>query len=216
MSKRIFIPAAVAAVIIVLAALYMIHIVDKVYLAREETARNITVDSDTIDKLAEKGDMDAILVTTERIRNYNVESSESRFAVMMITVTVAVMILVLFLTCLYIYKRVLKPFDELKSYATELSKGNFDKPLKVSRGNYFGDFTWAFDNMRRELARKREGEKNAIENNKTVISSLSHDIKTPIASIRAYAEAFEANMDSTPEKKEKYLRIIMEKCDEVT
>ena len=135
---------------------------------------------------------------------------------MMITVTAAVMILVLFLTCLYIYKRVLKPFDELKSYASELSKGNFDKPLKVSRGNYFGDFTWAFDNMRRELARKREGEKNAIENNKTVISSLSHDIKTPIASIRAYAEAFEANMDSTPEKKEKYLRIIMEKCDEVT
>ena len=64
MSKRIFIPAAAAAVIIVLAALYMIHIVDKVYLAREETARNITVDSDTIDKLAEKGDMDGILVTT--------------------------------------------------------------------------------------------------------------------------------------------------------
>ena len=216
MSKRIFIPAAAAAVIIVLAALYMIHIVDKVYLAGEETARNITVDSDTIDKLAEKGDMDGILVTTERIRNYNVESSENRFAVMMITVTAAVMILVLFLTCLYIYKRVLKPFDELKSYASELSKGNFDKPLKVSRGNYFGDFTWAFDNMRCELARKREGEKNAIENNKTVISSLSHDIKTPIASIRAYAEAFEANMDSTPEKKEKYLRIIMEKCDEVT
>ena len=69
MSKRIFIPAAAAAVIIVLVALYMIHIVDKVYLARKETARNITVDSDTIDKLAEKGDMDGILVTTERIRN---------------------------------------------------------------------------------------------------------------------------------------------------
>ena len=40
-----------------------------------------------------------------------------------------------------------------------------------------------------------------MENNKTVIATLSHDIKTPIASIRAYTEGLQANMDSTPEKR---------------
>ena len=86
----------------------------------------------------------------------------------------------------------------------------------MDRGNFFGDFTWAFDNMRKEIVKSRNAEKTAIENNKTVVATLSHDIKTPVASIRAYAEAFEANMDSTPEKRQKYLSILMEKCDEVT
>ncbi len=116
----------------------------------------------------------------------------------------------------FIYVRILRPFDELKEYATEISKGNLDVSLKMGKGNYFGDFTWAFDNMRKEIIKSRTAEKNAIENNKTVIATLSHDIKTPMASIRAYAEAFEANMDSTPEKRQKYLTVLMEKCDEVS
>ena len=117
---------------------------------------------------------------------------------------------------IYVDRSVLRPFRKLQSYASEIAKGDMDKPLEMERGNYFGDFTWAFDNMRREIVKSRTAEKNAIENNKTVIATLSHDIKTPVASIRAYAEAFEANMDSTPEKRQKYLSTLMEKCDEVT
>lgn len=39
---------------------------------------------------------------------------------------------------------------------------------------------------------------------------------TPISSIRAYAEGLEANLDGTPEKRAKYLQVIMRKCDEVS
>ena len=70
--------------------------------------------------------------------------------------------------------------------------------------------------MRREITKARACEREAIDNNKTVIATLSHDIKTPVASIRAYAEALEANMDSTYDKREKYLSVIMRKCDEVS
>lgn len=86
----------------------------------------------------------------------------------------------------------------------------------IERSNYFGKFTWAFDSMRKEITKARSCEKEAIENNKTVIATLSHDIKTPIASIRAYAEGLEANMDTTPIRREKYLSVIMKKCDEVS
>ncbi len=117
---------------------------------------------------------------------------------------------------IFLYNRILRPFEDMKSFAAKVSKGDLDADLRMDKGNYFGDFTWAFDNMRKEISKSRAAEKTAIENNKTVIASLSHDIKTPIASIRAYSEAFEANMDSTPEKRQKYLGIIMDKCDEVT
>jgi sensor histidine kinase/response regulator len=116
----------------------------------------------------------------------------------------------------YVYFAILRPFDKMKDFAEKIAQGNFDVPLHYERSNYFGAFTWAFDSMRREITKSRACEREAIENNKTVIATLSHDIKTPISSIRAYTEGLEANMDGTPEKRQKYLSVIMKKCDEVS
>ena len=121
-------------------------------------------------------------------------------------------VLVLFI---YVYYQILRPFDKLKGFASEIASGNFDIPLKYERSNYFGKFTWSFDMMRNEIKKARRCEKEAIENNKTVIASLSHDIKTPIASIKAYSEALEANMDNTYEDRMTYINVIMRKADEV-
>ena len=115
----------------------------------------------------------------------------------------------------YIYIAILKPFDKMKDFAVQIAAGDFSVPLQYQRSNYFGEFTWAFDSMRNELIKLRANEKEAIENNKTVIATLSHDIKTPISSIRAYIEALSANMDSSYEKRERYLTVITRKCDEV-
>jgi len=122
----------------------------------------------------------------------------------------------LLLTFLYLYLTILKPFEKLQSFAAHVARGDFDYSLDYERTNIFGAFTWAFDHMRREIIKARSKEKEAIENNKTVIATLSHDIKTPIASIRTYAEALEANMDNSFERKSKYLTVIMNKCEEVT
>ena len=131
---------------------------------------------------------------------------------MMCVLTIFFMMMVF----LYVYINVLKPFDKMKDFAAEIAKGNFNVPLKYERSNYFGAFTWAFDSMRKEIIRSRAAEREAIENNKTVIATLSHDIKTPIASIRAYAEGLEANLDKSPERRRRYLEVLMRKCDEVT
>ena len=130
----------------------------------------------------------------------------------MYSVSVAFLIIVF----AYVYVKIIRPFDVLNDYASEVAKGNLDLPLDYKRTNFFGAFTWAFDHMRREIIKARSCEKEAINNNKTVIATLSHDIKTPIASIRAYSEALQANMDSNAERRERYLSVIMRKCDEVT
>lgn len=100
----------------------------------------------------------------------------------------------------YVYFSILHPFDKLENFSSHIAQGDFNLPLNYERSNYFGEFTWAFDSMRREITKARSCEREAIENNKTVIATLSHDIKTPISSIRTYAEGLEANLDSTPEK----------------
>lgn len=116
----------------------------------------------------------------------------------------------------YVYYAILRPFHKMERFAQQIAAGNFDLPLHFNRSNYFGAFTWAFDSMRREITRARSCEREAIENNKTVIATLSHDIKTPISSIRAYAEALEAHLDSSPEKRAQYLEVMIRKCEEVS
>lgn len=116
----------------------------------------------------------------------------------------------------YTYFAIVRPFEKMEKFAEEIGKGNFDIKVDYEKNNLFGAFTWSFDHMRREIIKARSCERAAIDNNKTVIATLSHDIKTPIASIRAYAEGLEAGLDSNVERRNKYIKVIIKKCDEVT
>lgn len=127
-----------------------------------------------------------------------------------------VTVLYLIVIWLYLYYKILRPFHTLENYADRVAKGDFDISLNYERTNFFGAFTWAFDHMREEISHARKNEADAIRENKTIIATLSHDIKTPIASIRAYAEGLEAGLDADYGQRERYLSVIMKKCDEVT
>lgn len=116
----------------------------------------------------------------------------------------------------YLYANVVRPFMRLEAFADEVARGNLDLPLAYERSNPFGKFTWAFDNMRNEIKRARAAEAEAVEQNKTTVAALSHDIKTPIASIRAYSEALDLGIEQSAEERSAYARTIMRKCDEVT
>lgn len=129
---------------------------------------------------------------------------------------VVLVLLYVLLLFAYVYYKILRPFQNMEHYAQELANGNFELPLQYERTNFFGSFTWAFDHMRKEIQYARTREANAINENKTIIATLSHDIKTPIASIRAYAEGLEANLAADYEKRQHYVNVIIKKCDEVT
>ena len=188
--------------------------------SKKETSEDLRskeiIDCNEISRLIEKGEYTVAVEKLDAFRDgmqSNTQNSSARF-----NGTVMCILTILFMTMvfLYVYINILKPFDKMKDFATEIAKGNFNVPLNYERSNYFGAFTWAFDSMRKEIVRSRAAEREAIENNKTVIATLSHDIKTPIASIRAYAEGLEANLDKSPERRRKYLEVLMRKCDEVT
>lgn len=174
------------------------------------------VDLNEISRLNESGEYETanakIAALQENMRKTELQKSGTS------TIPVLCGISVLFFVTAfgYVYFAILRPFEKMKAFAARISSGDLNVPLNYERSNYFGEFTWAFDSMRNEITRSRASEKEAIENNKTVIATLSHDIKTPIASIRAYVEGLSANMDSSCEKREKYLSVITKKCDEVS
>lgn len=115
----------------------------------------------------------------------------------------------------YIYMHIyyMKPFKKMEKFASRVSSGNLDIPLNMDKNNNFGAFTEAFDIMRHEIKKSREAEKAAIESKKELVAKLSHDIKTPIASIKSSSELGIAF--SNDEKIEKYFKSIDNKADQV-
>ncbi len=92
-----------------------------------------------------------------------------------------------------------RPFVRLKIFAAQIAKGNLEFLLPMEKHNTFGAFTESFDMMREELKRAKESEYRANKSKKELTAGLSHDMKTPIATIKAACEVIqvkEKNQDT--------------------
>lgn len=114
---------------------------------------------------------------------------------------------------LYIRHSVIKPFQKLENFAERIAGGNLDIPLEMDRQNLFGAFTESFDIMRSELKKARAAEAKANASKKELVAKLSHDIKTPVASIKAASEVGAA-LASDEKVKGSYEQIIR-KADQI-
>lgn len=213
--KRRIIGITIVFTVLILLVTGLFYVANRPVSVEDKNAEQIVMLNE-IEQLATQGELE---VMSEKIDDMQRNLRETEVVAdkqNQLFVIAGICILFVIVIFIYVYVAILRPFDKMQDFAQKIAQGNFDVPLDYERFNYFGAFTWAFDSMRREITKARSCEKEAIENNKTVIATLSHDIKTPIASIRAYAEGLEANMDNSPEKRARYLNVMMKKCDEVS
>ncbi len=127
----------------------------------------------------------------------------------------AVMVLVTAIVFVYVYQKVLKPFHAMSTFSYELAKGNLSVPLKEEKSKVFGHFLWGLDMLREKLEDGKERELEFQKERKTLILSLSHDIKTPLASIELYAKALQENLYEAPDKREEALHGISRNAKEI-
>jgi len=115
--------------------------------------------------------------------------------------SIVIYILLHFIFMYVLIKRALPDTQKLTDVANNISQGNYDFEVDVSRSDEIGEVYKAFDNMRESL--------QIYENNrKELITNISHDLKTPIATIKGYVTGIKDGLASSPEKQEKYLNII--------
>lgn len=117
---------------------------------------------------------------------------------LMIEVTVLFLVLLIFSYMVYgrIYVRIIKPFAIMKQFAGKVAEGDLEFGLLMDKNNYFGAFTESFDIMREQLMRARQGEYEANISKKELVAELSHDIKTPVATIKAICELLEVKLNN--------------------
>lgn len=114
---------------------------------------------------------------------------------------------------LFIYRTILKPFKQLQHFAANVARGNLDLPLNMGKNNYFGAFTESFDLLREELEGARQREYEANRSKKELVATLSHDIQTPVASIKAISELM--LIQSKDEKVMKQINTINSKAEQI-
>ena len=116
---------------------------------------------------------------------------------------------------LYIKFAILAPFERLSSVPYELSKGNLTAPIKETKNRFFGNFLWGIDILRENIEQQKQRELEMQKEKKTLLLSLSHDIKTPLSAIKLYSAALSRNLYSDAKKQHKIAENINEKANEI-
>lgn len=116
---------------------------------------------------------------------------------------------------MWVSVRILKPFQRLRDVPYELSKGNLTVPLSENKNRYFGKFTWGLDMLRAYVEKQKKIALKEQRDKKTLVLSLSHDIKTPLSVIELYAKALERNLYKDENKQKEVAAHIVDNCNEI-
>lgn len=143
------------------------------------------------------------------------EQSENNNEMLYINIAFAVLSLFVIVILFYIRHNIIKPFAEITNLPYELSKGNLTIPLKESKSRYFGRFMWGLDMLREKLEESKKSELELKKEKKTMLLSLSHDIKTPLSAIKLYAKALSSGIYKEPQKQLEVYDSINTKADEI-
>ena len=141
---------------------------------------------DTIMDVKKNNEVVGKLIIHNNEQNLVQQMKNEFITVHSIIFSILIIISILYIT--YLYKTLIKPFQQLQLFAANVARGNLEVPLNMKKNNYFGAFTESFDLLREELDAARQREYESNRSKKELVATLSHDIKTPVASIKAVSE----------------------------
>lgn len=147
--------------------------------------------------------------------DYTSETKNEKSTFIVLNGTLFIMAVLLIGSGLYVRNKIILPFEQLSNVPYELSKGNLAIPLKENKNRFFGRFIWGVDLLRENMQEQKERELELLKNKKTLLLSLSHDIKTPLSAIKLYSKALSKGLYESKEKQLEIAECINEKADEI-
>lgn len=115
----------------------------------------------------------------------------------------------------WISKGMFKPINELNIAMGKIKEGKFDYMLSTENKGEIGELYRNYEDMRLRLKENAEEREQQERQSRELISNISHDLKTPITAIKGYVEGVLDGVADTPEKREKYLRTVYNKANDM-
>lgn len=127
-----------------------------------------------------------------------------------------IMIVIAFLLTRWIAKSLYGPINDLNIGMHEIADGNFDYVLSMDGvEGEMADVYKNYEDMRLKLKESAEADIRNEAQNRELITNISHDLKTPITSIKGYVEGIMDGVADTPEKMDKYIKTIYNKTNDM-
>ena len=132
-----------------------------------------------------------------------IRTTQSQFLI------IAIIILFMSIVVSIIFSNILtKPILNIKTEATKLSQGNYDIKLNKSYINEVDELGETLELAAVELS-------NIDETRKELLANVSHDLKTPLTMIKAYAEMIRDISGGNKKKRNEHLDIIISETDKL-
>lgn len=120
----------------------------------------------------------------------------------------AILLLTSLLLYRYVTRKIVKPLDRLRKSAEGIKNGDLTMRLHTTSSDEVGQLVMSFEDMRGKLEQSVQLQLRYEDNRKQLLSNISHDLRTPITTIKGYAEGIRDGVTNTKEKLDKYVGAI--------
>ena len=115
----------------------------------------------------------------------------------------------------FVFRRISDPLKTLAEGVHQIRDGNLTHRIDYQGKDEFQPICEDFNEMAERLRASVEQSQKEEESRKELLASISHDIRSPLTSIRAYVEGLLDGVADTPEKQRAYLSTIQTKTIEI-
>ena len=124
-------------------------------------------------------------------------------------------ILIFFVILLLYYHNQTRAIVSLSREVETVSSGDLTASIGSDRGDEIGMLACDVDAMRDTILRKMDEEQKAWQANSDLLTSMTHDIRTPLTTLLGYMELLSADSENlTPEQKD-YIRVCTSKAEQI-
>ncbi|MCR8846283.1 HAMP domain-containing histidine kinase [Paenibacillus sp. SC116] len=136
-------------------------------------------------------------------------TSEYAFAIMM-----SLTLLFVIFSWRFFY-RIQRRLRELERSMTKIDEQGIPVAIAVEKEDEIGQLQHSFNRMTSELRASRKREQEEEELRKQLIANLSHDIRTPLTTIRTHVHTLQQEHDVLQDRSKTSLRVIVQKCEDL-
>ncbi len=119
------------------------------------------------------------------------------------------------LLCVFIFyllqRKDFQFIDRISEGMKEISSGNLDTIIEVQGDDEFSEMAFRLNSMARSLKKYMEKERESEREKNEFITSIAHDLRTPLTSIMGYLDLVVNNENLAEDKRREYTRISYDK-----
>ncbi len=112
------------------------------------------------------------------------------------------------LLAIYFSNRFIEPIKKLNTTTKELISGNYNVTSHIDQKDEIGDLAYDLDRLAKRLEMARIETESMEQMRDDFISSMSHELKTPVTVVKSSLEALKAKVITKPEDMEEYHEIL--------